>query len=247
MIRRALIIFCNNTSSGRLNGPTADNTNLRNHLTSYLGGDWYDSEILSLNNPTQQQVINAVANFLSGADYSFTVFSGHGWINTDENRTQYLEVSNGDISLMKLISDSPRQTILIDACRGFYSPSGQTLTKGMSGVYENFTGDPMSTRRIFDNAVLAAEEGITVLYAANENQSAVDSDRGGVYTYSVLKACKNWGSSDRRYNILTVKEAHNLGTTYMLSNFVTRQQPTMNQEKRKRYFPLSVKFTPIHG
>jgi len=247
MERRALIIYCNNTASGRLNGPIADNKNIIDHLTSYLGGEWYDDEILSLQNPSSQKVSIAVKNFLNGADYTFTIFSGHGFINTDDNKTQYCEVANGDISIMRLVSNAPRQTILIDACRGFHSPSQQALVKGMSGVYEYFTGDPMSTRRIFDNAVLAAEKGITVLYAAYEDESAADSDRGGAYTYSFLKVCKNWEKSDREYNILTVKQAHNAGIMYMNKNFITKQQPTMNQEKRLRYFPIAVKFTPLYG
>lgn len=247
MKRRALIIYCNNTESGSLNGPIADNLNLRNHLTSYLGGHWFESEILSLNNPSIELVVAAVNNFLNNADYTFTVFSGHGFMNTDVNNLQYLELSNGDLSILKLKTNARRQTMIIDACRGFYSPSQQTLVKGLRGFSEAFIGDPMSTRTLFETGVLSAEEGITVLYAAYQNQSAGDSDKGGLYTYSLLKACKNWEERDRNFNFLNLKDAHTAGTLYMHNNFITSQQPTMNEEKRMRYFPLAVKIKPFYG
>lgn len=52
MNRKALIIYCDDIESGFLSGPTVDNTNFRNYLTSYCRGDWYENEIKSLNNPS---------------------------------------------------------------------------------------------------------------------------------------------------------------------------------------------------
>lgn len=56
------------------------------------------------------------------------VFSGHGWINVDENNTQYLEVADGHVSINELITKADRQTILIDSCRGFFSPLMESFT-----------------------------------------------------------------------------------------------------------------------
>jgi Caspase domain len=247
MIRRALIIYCDDTKSGKLKGPSKDNTNLRNHLTSYIGGEWYDFEIKSLNNPTSQMINVHIESFFENADYSFVVFSGHGFLNADEDYIQYLEVADKDISIAKLLTKAKRQTILIDACRGIYSPQQEDLIKASRSYGESFIGSLHSTRKLFETKVLEAEEGLSILYAANVNQSAVDSNIGGAYTYSLLKSCEQWGESNRSNNALTIKEAHELGSIYMKSKFLTNQTPVMQPEKRMKYFPLSVKLTPIYG
>lgn len=244
MIRRALIIFCNNTESGELPGPNVDNSNLRNFLTSQIGGEWQSNEVLSLSNPTIREVRNAVIKFLNIADYSFVVFSGHGWINTDENNKQYLEVSDGDISINDIISYSTRQTIIIDACRGFISPLNESLSKGLGRAVISYSSTSISTRQLFDSVVMRAEEGLTVLFSASENQSSIDSAKGGAYIYSLLAVSRNWFRTDKINNIFTIKNAHQLGITFMNYNFITKQKPVMNSEKRMRYFPISVKFIP---
>ena len=52
MNRKALIIYCTETNSGSLTGPRMDNKNIREYLKSDVGGQWYDNEIISLENPT---------------------------------------------------------------------------------------------------------------------------------------------------------------------------------------------------
>lgn len=245
MIRKALIIYCDNTESGELKGPTADNENIREHLTSRLGGEWYSNEILSLNNPTKNQVKQAITRHLNGADYTFVVFSGHGYISTYDNK-QYVELDDGDIRVRELFSDSRRQTLIVDACRGYYTPSPKLFSKGISGIYDSFKGEP-STRKLFSDHVINCEAGISVLYAASENESAVDSDNGGAYLFSIFRVCKLWEKNDNKSTKFTIREAHQYGTKYMLENFDTIQNPTTNQEKRQRYFPLAVKFNRING
>lgn len=85
---------------------------------------------------------------MTNSDYSFVVFSGHGWINTDEDNTQYLEVADGDISINVLITDADRQTILIDSCRGFLSPLMESFEKGLSGAVRTYSSTT-STRTHF--------------------------------------------------------------------------------------------------
>ncbi len=245
MTRRALILFCTDTESGHLNGPEYDNENFKDFLTSNLGGDWLDSEILSIKNPTSLQVSNAVTKFLNGADYTFIIFSGHGYLNTDDNNRQYLELSNTDISIISLRTKALRQTLIIDACRGYHTPR-QSIIKGFSDTYENFEGTS-STRRIFDNAVARAESGWTILYAARKNQTALDTGGGGAYLLSLLKIAEIWGGIDKKNNILPLNITHNRAKEYLSDNFETIQIPTMNAEKRLVHFPFAVKYSLIHG
>jgi hypothetical protein len=245
MKRRALIIYCDNTASGELTGPPFDNELYRGFLMSNLGGRWEEGEILSLPNPKSSLVTRAINKFLDGADYTFTIFTGHGFLNTDENNRQYLEVADDDIPILSLRTTAKRQTIIIDACRGFHSPS-QTILKGFSEVFESFTGDSYSTRQIFNNAVMRAEEGLTVLYAASQNQTSLDTDNGAAYLLSLLHTAEKWEEVDKKHNIIDLKETHEYAKTYLSENFETIQIPTMNREKRVKYYPFAVKGTLLN-
>lgn len=188
----------------------------------------------------------AVREFLNGADYTFTIFSGHGFLNLDENSRQYLEVADTDISILKLRTTAKRQTLIIDACRGFYIPT-QEFLKGFSELYEHFTGDIYSTRQLYDKAILTANEGWTILYAARRNQTALDTNNGGAYLLSLLRIAENWEASDIENNIIDLKVAHEFAKEYLADNFDTIQIPIMNGEKRLEYFPFAVKVTSIQG
>ena len=246
MKRRALIIYCDNTPSDPLVGPPYDNKHYRAFLQSKLGGDWTDSEILSMRNPTSALVLRGVTEFLNGADYTFTIFTGHGFINEDDNNRQYIELANKSLAISNLRTTARRQTLIIDACRGYYSPYRE-LIKSFSEQYEHFIGDPHSTRQTFDNAVLRAEEGWTILYAASENQTALDTGNGAAYLLSLLKTAEHWEQVDKRNNILTLKQAHDYAKVYVLENFDTTQEAIMNSEKRLQHFPFAVKAALLHG
>jgi len=241
MIRRALIIYCDNTASGVLTGPSHDNANYRDYLTRNIGGNWYDDEIISLPNPTSLMVQNYIHHFLNGADYSFIVFTGHGGINTHNNK-QYLELMDGEIQLLQLKTNAKRQTIIVDACRGYYTAIDEDLRE--SRMMSFITGAPLqSTRKIFDDAVLRSDAGWTILYAASESQTALDTNKGAVYLISLLKATYQWEATDRKYNILGLNIAHDMAVIYMNDNYETIQEPTMNAEKRITHYPFAVKFT----
>lgn len=241
MKRRALVIYCDNTESGELPGPAADNTNIREFLTSKLGGEWLPNEILSLNNPTIFGVRQAVRDFLSDCDYSFVVFSGHGFIDSHDQQ-QYVELIDGDIKISELVGNASRQTMIIDACRGFFTRAPQTGLMGIRAMSEKSSNN-RSTRLLFDSLVKQCEEGISILYSADVNQSATDSDKGGAYLYSLIEVCRNWGKTNGGDHVLDIKSAHNAAIPFMKDNFITNQNPVMKDEKRLKYYPLAVKWT----
>jgi len=240
MNRKALIIYMTDSPSGTLVGPASDNANFHRFLTSRLGGDWYDNEIISLNNPSCQNVKNVIATF-ADTDYSFIVFSGHGEFEEEEH-LQYIELKDTEMSIMSLITDAPRQTIIIDACRGYFSKAQRLLEKSMRNFSSTESFAPnISTRKLFENYIDKAEKGVTVMYATNENQSALDTDKGAAYITSLINAAKAWGQDVNDQNMLSVKAAHELSIKYMRAHFVTTQTPVMNGEKRLRYYPFAVK------
>ncbi len=246
MIRKALIIYCTNTESGRLTGPRADNTNYINFLKSPLGGNWSSSEIMTIENPKFELLQRVLREHMANANYTFIIFSGHGGIGI-EDRKQYMEIDDRDITIGDLRTDANRQTIIIDSCRGLYSIV-ENLTKAMDEVV-SFSGQAHSTRQLFNDAVMRAEEGMTILYAASTNQSALDTNKGGAYLVSLLAVAKIWrrDESNRKSSVFTLDAAHEKAVVYLRNNFEeTIQVPVMNQEKRRLYFPFAVKFIQLN-
>jgi hypothetical protein len=205
--------------SGKLEGTSWDNENLREFLTSHLGGDWHENEIISLENPTIRKVKDTILTF-NRYNYSFVVFTGHGELEEYE-KIQYIELMDGVISINKLKTDCPRQTIIIDACRGYFSKRQRLLEKSMnfSNGMESY-GQNISTRQLFDDNLTKTEEGLTVLYAANENQSAVASDYGSAYISSLIESAQEWEQTSKNETVLSLKAAHNNSIEYMNDHFV---------------------------
>jgi len=73
MKRRALIIYMTDSPSGRLYGPEYDYENIHDYLTSNLGGNWYNNEIIALENATKRQLKEAIFQ-IADSDYTFVVF-----------------------------------------------------------------------------------------------------------------------------------------------------------------------------
>jgi hypothetical protein len=243
MKRRALIIYCSNTQSGELLGPVKDNFNYREFLKSSIGGNWYNHEVMSLPNPTSYEVSKAARNFLSGADYTFVIFSGHGFVDPFTG-IQYLELSDKSIPLARLKTTASRQTLIVDACRDY------KLHTNLSPTFQDYFSDShlgigdihSSTRDIFNYAVLEAEPGIAVAFAADRGRSAIDTDNGGAYLLSLLCLAKRWeNSNDRENYFIPIDVAHYCAKQFLAENFDMRQNPILFTEKyRSNLFPLFV-------
>jgi hypothetical protein len=229
-----------NSPSGKLGGPSIDNRNLRSFLTSDLGGIWYQDEIVSLENPDSSQVKEEILN-MSRCDYAFVAFSGHGEL--DENTdTQYLELMNCSIPVRDLTVNCKRQTIIIDACRRFFSFRERKINKKLEQYYINKSKLMFSSSRdIFDESVSKAERGLTILYSASENETALDTDNGAAYISSLIETAQEWEITFSNENLISVKDVHKNATKYLNFYFETIQKPKMNMEKRQNYFPFAVK------
>lgn len=234
MIRKALIIYCNNTASGDLRGPSIDNLLYREYLKSSLGGMWLDSEIISLPNPTIQELNETLKSCYQNADYTFTIFTGHGFV--DKNHMQYFEIKGSNVPLTCVLNHAKRQTLIIDSCRGI-----ESLAEALSDEFSEKRFKDIDTRKIFENNILDCEEGCTFMYSSDINQSSSDSKEGGAYLSSLLKACLRW---DSNYNqsIYRLNQAHLDAKVILKYRFPTSlQTPIIMPEKRKNYFPLAVK------
>src|SRR5688500_9331193 len=109
--RKALLI---SAPAGGM-GSRAGNSDLeatRNFLLSPRGGAWAAHEIHVLDNPSVDQITEAVQNM--AADYTITYFSGASF--SDRNANRFLVLQEDFIRDTDLLNDSQKQLVLVDAC-----------------------------------------------------------------------------------------------------------------------------------
>ncbi|MDZ4122031.1 MAG: caspase family protein [Candidatus Cloacimonadaceae bacterium] len=239
MKRKMIIVYCDRTSSGDLAGPSKDASNLRSYFTSKLGGEWYDSEIETLDNPKIAKFRSSLNSIAPDTEYSMLVFSGHGGIDKTTNQ-QYLELLDGDYCLVDVKMPASRQTIILDTCRSYFIRKSEDLAK-FAALLESYDASHPSTRTLYDDYVLRADEGRTVMTSSSPGQASGDSNDGGLYILSLLHSAKNWGSHSGGYSqILDLLQVHELACIYMKKNYLTIQSPMITKDKRRAYFPFAV-------
>ncbi len=236
MIKRKAIIIGNSGGYRNLDflsGVSVDLENYHNFLTSKAGGEWHPNEISILKDPTSSDVIKAIQE--SESDYTFIVFSGHGFIST-YNVEDYVCLKDVDLSIGKLVSPSKKQTIVIDACREFHPHKPDFL---MEEKYSNFSGDEeRSTRALFDEAIIKTPEGIILVFSTQSNGTSGDNEfLGGVFSYSFIKAGERWWEDEKTKGVLTLNVAVEKSKLIIKETFITNQTPEMAGQIRRLTFP----------
>jgi hypothetical protein len=233
--RKAFLIGCAGgyRDLSFLKGVNLDLKNYSDFLTSKSGGEWRYDEICTLVDPTSEILESKIVN--SDADYTFVVYSGHGYINSYTS-DDTICLKDKDVSISSLVSLSKKQTIIIDACREYYQPN---LLLEQELKLSTLIDDRLkeSTRAIFDEAIIKNPEGILLLFAAQPNQTAGDNELlGGVFSYSLLKIGKEFkaASSNR---ILTLDKALDGAKVYIKNKFNSNQTPTFAGQSRRLTFP----------
>jgi hypothetical protein len=198
--RRAVLVGCPGPADNFLNGVRHDLNNFPNYLKSDRGGKWDDSEITILNNPTSAELRFVVENAI--ADYTFIYFSGHGY---QEIRTQtdLICLRDTDIPVLELLNKSPKQLVLVDACRNEmgYQISG---VPEFETPFDDFSGSPV--RELFDDCIRTSHSGAMIVYGTQPGCPAFDSRNGGVFTNALFKIAKkfDYGST---YNTVPLRTA----------------------------------------
>ena len=126
MKRKALIIGCFGGYRGLelLKGASVDLINYQTFLQSNIGGEWHKDEIIILEETNSSELNNIISSI--EADYSFIVFTGHGFINSF-SKEDSICLKDKDVSITCLVTSSKRQTIIIDACRENFLDDNEDL------------------------------------------------------------------------------------------------------------------------
>lgn len=181
-VRKALIIGSPGTEGvDYLYSASTDVSNIKNHLLSSRGGKWKEKEITVLWNPGITDLTEFIQNTF--ADYLFIYYAGHGYETANNERKICLK--DADVSDFFLLNKSPRQLIIIDACREKEYPA-------ISGIPEedewlHFDGY-YPEREAFDNYILQSSPGKKIIHATKSGFASWEdkNGRGGVFTTSLL-------------------------------------------------------------
>lgn len=178
--RGAIIIGCPGPSNNFLPGVNPDINNIKKFLLSDKGGSWNTDEIVLLDNPTEQRVNQVIAN--TKKDYLLIYFSGHGY--TDLRKRRMISLKDSSIPDTNLLNDSPRQLVIIDACRNFVSAGigGLNIQPEGSNNFESF-----STYDFFSEQIMLSPYGKIIVHSTQSGYSSYDTRDGGVFTTNLLK------------------------------------------------------------
>jgi len=231
MLSRRAILIGNNRGYNAptfLKGVDKDLINYNNFLMSDIGGKWLQSEIKIMYNQNRREILNAINNCYE--DYSFVVFSGHGFINSNDNLT-YICVKDNYITEDELNTDLIKQTLILDCCRevsyegiGF---TGESFEKGDPETKYIRTRSIFNPRQKFNDALLKSSNGQFRGYACAVDESAGDNPlSGGIYSNALLKIGIQFGLRNQlKRNWISIKSAHNLASNNVVNDPFTDQTP----------------------
>jgi|SRR6185312_1127401 len=200
--RRALLIGAPGQGRDFLHGVSKDLLNMRNYLLSDLGGAWEAEEIVTLYNPSYEEVNSLVHN--ESADYSFIYLSGHGCTGRNDKRMFFLK--DKYVRDIFFLNNTARQLIIIDACRTIFRGVGAPAPESFSPSWEKLSR--IQIRQLFDNYITNSPPGKIIIYSTKYGEPSYDNLRGdgGVFTLSLLKAAINSKSADNSYAAITIRD-----------------------------------------
>jgi Caspase domain len=192
MDRKALLIGCPGKQN-YLPGVARDLANYDRFLRSPLGGAWYSSEIISLDDPPASTVRAAIQN-LKSADYSFVLFSGHGYVTSNRRSTIVGLRDDKEMDSDELRTGAAKHTLLLDCCRQVAKPmlAEDALAK-MDSMTAARSLSTSACRRYYDQAISECPSALIVAHSCDIDEVANDDPtRGGYYSYSLIDVAEDW-------------------------------------------------------
>lgn len=245
MNRKALLIGGPGVkgADGYLRGVERDLEGYRTFLCSPLGGAWQDGEIATFLSPNRAQV-DAALRILTTADYSVTLFSGHGR-HSAVTQSTIVELQSGiELDSDRLRSGAPKHILILDCCR-VEVPEG--LEEALAKMDQQGPSlHPDDCRRYYDERIAACDVGLVVLHACSVDETAGEiATRGGIYSIALLGAAEQWWRLSRvdtrnYYDIQSVVSAHDLAVPEVKRLSGNRQNPVIQMPRVKLFFPLAV-------
>jgi hypothetical protein len=210
MKRKAILI--GSPGSPYLAGVEIDLINMKNYLSSAIGGSWnVDTELVECSlNPSYAQ-LEPHLNSLQYCDYALVYYSGHGFTNSN-NEGQINLNENEIIAVKNLANRCNKQITIVDACRGYskYFNAIDSI-KPSPFVFENSNAE--YAKNLFEKFISHCPNGRVLLYATQLGQNATDTNNGGYFSTHLLTAAKQVTQTTKKPIIKIVdvfNEAHTI-------------------------------------
>lgn len=237
MKRLAILIQAPLSGKYFLDGVRVDIAAWRRHLTSLAGGAWNSDEIVELKNPSKYKLQHAI-NQARNADFAIIAFSGHGF--TVKNELGFIKTfvyindnpkaSESTVAADALNPGTKRCILSLDCCRKIEK------MEPITEAFECFSDDGDSRtayRTLYEQKVLACEEGCCRLYAASFQESAADNESFTQVLISIGGMAAESGET------LTIKEGMDRTKEYFEKNN-PQQHPSYNGGRRLSHFPFVI-------
>lgn len=235
-------------------GVLRDVENYVDYFKSPLGGGWnISTEIVLLSRPAVPTLRQELAS-LCKVDYSLIVFTGHGGYSEKSDST-ILELRKQEhIDSSELRCGTKKRTIILDCCRSPINLFAEEVEQGKEIVAAYVDLDLAECRRYYKDAIENCDIGVIVAYSCSPDQKAYDSDsgKGGVYSYNLIRYCKDWARnqdlkdlrSQKKYRSLSIVKAHNEIADKVeretLHNSEGKQVPQILRPRSGKYFPFGI-------
>jgi hypothetical protein len=248
--RRALLI-ANPGEAGQENycrGVYADINNYRHFLTSAPGGAWNpEIEIKYLNKPTKKELAIPLIK-CELADYSFILFTGHGYFSEDLQEP-VLELGSGEtICLSELLAPNTKRTVVLDCCQKIHKTElleERNIIKAAMAESRRREPDREACRRIFDEEIEAAAVSAVIPQSCHKDEySTADDELGSRYATSLIVTGERWARQQATAawpaESCSIVAAHKYASEMTTRLSAGDQNPTITKAKSGPYFPFAV-------
>ena len=214
-------------------------------LLSPVGGAWREDEIETLVDKRELAVRTAITG-AGKADYSFVVFCGHGFEDTDTD-SPHIELKERvffDAGILD--TKATLRTLILDSCRDLLSAREVALHLSLEAALFEATGTGLSALRCraeFDRRLRLCKPGLVEIHSCAPGESAVDLSEGGLYSTKLLEAATSWADKARPHRFpdaLGISAAHLAAVPEVKRLSKGKQNPTIRQSRSAHDVPFAV-------
>jgi len=192
-MKRIALLFGN---SNGLSGVKVDLFKYFKFLTSDFGGQWFESEISIVMNPSRKELLYKIQDMKNEKpDYAFVAYSGHGAYS----RQTYLEINKSGefVTESELKGIASRQVSIFDCCRNV-TVLPIMDNKSYTGALQAYSH--ISIRKKYDDRIMSAIIQQVSLYSCSIDESSYETNDGGIYTNCLLSSVN---PSSEQYKLIS--------------------------------------------
>ena len=209
-----------------------------------MGGLWGQTEIKHLPRPSKSEVREAISQ-TRNIDYTLVFFCGHGYYS-DVHDSTILELrKNQEIDSIELRSSSPRQTIILDCCRQIVR--GILLEDSVfEAIAKSDRYNPYDCKKYYNQGIIDCPVGKVVVHSCAIGETAGDDEnRGGYYSYNLLRECRKWADgldidTSTKYKTRSIVLSHEEAKSKVHKLSDKKQNPQIEKPRTGKYFPFAI-------